>query len=82
MLFCVRVVSNQPSNANSSPAQVLNEVATRLTFRETAEFLQAVVFVLCETLCNYDNYIVEVNPVEKKHSQLQGCDGKEEIMRK
>ena len=61
------------------PAQAQNELATRLSFEETVEFLQAVVFVLCQALPQS----VEVKVVKKnKHTQYQGCDVIEEIMRK
>ena len=50
-ILCVRVVSDQLCNANGPPAQVLcDELATRLSFGETVEFLQAEVFVLREAL--------------------------------
>ena len=38
-----------------------DELATRLSFVETVEFLQAVVFVLCETVVQ----LVEVKAVKK-----------------
>ena len=44
------------------PAQVQHdELGTRLSFGEMVEFLQAVVFVLCETLMQ----LVEVKAVKK-----------------
>ena len=42
------------------------------------EFLKAVVFVLRETLMQLD----DINAVKHKHTQQQGCDVTEEIMRK
>ena len=79
-ILCVRVVSYQLCYANGPPAQVQrDELAARLSFGETVEFLQAVVFVLCETLVQ----LVEVKAVKNKHTQYQGCDDvTEEIMRK
>ena len=60
--FCVLVISDQLCNANGPPAQVQRvEVATRLSYGETVGFLQAVVFVLCETLVQ----LVEVEAVRK-----------------
>ena len=51
VILCVRVVSNQLCNASGPPPQVqCEELATRLSFRQTVEFLQAVEFVLWETL--------------------------------
>ena len=44
-ILYVRVVSDQLCNAIGPPAQVQNKLATRLSFGETVEFLQAVVFV-------------------------------------
>ena len=44
------VVSDQLCNAKGPPTQVQDKLTTRLSFGETLEFLQAVVFVLCETL--------------------------------
>ena len=73
------IVSDQLCNANGPPAQVQrDELATRLNFGETVEFLQAVVFVLCEAQVQ----LVEVKAVKNKHTQQQGCDVTEEIMRK
>ena len=47
----VRVVSDQLCDANGPLAQVQrDELATRLSFRDRVEFLEAVVFVLRETL--------------------------------
>ena len=49
-ILCIRVVSDQLCNANGPPSQVQrDELATRLSLRETVEFLHAVVFILCET---------------------------------
>ena len=46
-ILCVGVVSDQLCNANGPPAQVQHdELVTRLSFRETMEFLQTEVFVL------------------------------------
>ena len=45
-ISCVRVVSDQLCDANGPPAQVQrDELATRLSFGNTVEFLKAVVFV-------------------------------------
>ena len=52
-------------NAVGNPAQVQNELATRLSFGETVEFLQVVAFVLCETLV----LLVKVNAVKNRHKQ-------------
>ena len=50
-ILCVRVVSDQLCNANGPPAQVeRDKQEKRLSFGETVELLQAIVFVLCETL--------------------------------
>ena len=49
--YVLRVVSDQLCNVNGPRAQVQrDELVTRLSFGETVEFLQAEVFVLCETL--------------------------------
>ena len=46
-ILCVGVISDQLCNANGRPAQVQHdELVTRLSFRETTEFLQTEVFVL------------------------------------
>ena len=61
-ILCVRVVSDQLCYANGPPAQVeRDELARRLSFEETVELLQAVLFVLCETLVQ----LVEVKAVKK-----------------
>ena len=52
-------------NVISPPAQVQNELATRLSLGETVEFLQAVVFVLCEALV----LLVEVKVVKNRCTQ-------------
>ena len=44
---------------------VTDELATRLIFGEIVEFLQAALFVLCETLVQS----VEVKAVKNKHTQ-------------
>ena len=50
-ILCVRVVFDQLCNANGPRAQVQrDELVARLSFGETAEFLQAEVFVFWETL--------------------------------
>ena len=50
-ILCVKVVSDQLCNTNGPPAEVeRDELATRLSFREKVELMQAVVFVLCKTL--------------------------------
>ena len=62
MPFCVRAVSDQLCNANGLSAQVeRDELAILPNFGETVELLQAVVFVLCETLMQ----LVEVRSCKK-----------------
>ena len=52
-------------NANG-PAQVQrDELAMRLSFGDTVEFLKAVVFVLRETLVQLD----DIKAVKNKHTQ-------------
>ena len=65
-ILCIRVVSDQLCNFLCPPAQIQHdELATQLSFRKTVEFLQAVVFVLCENLVQ----LVEVKAVKNKHMQ-------------
>ena len=46
-ILFVRVVSDQLCNGNGPPGQVQHdELVTRLSLRETVEFLQSEVFVL------------------------------------
>ena len=61
-ILYVRIISDH--SCNDSGHQ--NELAQRLNLGKTAEFLQAVVFVLCETPMCVIMYVVEVKAVRNE----------------